>query len=131
MLTSGFKSDKIEDHGINEDDIEDILTVHFNGNYGDKNTYAIEGIKDLSTDSEIIELITKIILECKTDGNLENDKKIFFDLGVVIKNDGFTICMGSDQTAAIFKIYEDLFDILITKSRDLFFKYYDEFLKGE
>jgi hypothetical protein len=107
-----FKSGNIKDHNIKDEDINNVFTVDFNGKYGDFKTYAIQGMKLLSSNQEVVEKTKEILEICDKDNVLDLKHKNFFTLGVAFKLEGFTLCLGSDQDAEIFQLYETEFNEL-------------------
>ena len=119
-----YKSNIMSEHNITRDQIEQILSVDFNGPVRSYKSYKIEGMKKITKDLVIIELIKIILSLADQDNNLDVEKTNFFSLGVAIKNGGFTLCLGSDQDVDIFVIYEKQFSVLIEKAANIFQRIY-------
>lgn len=122
----GFRSEDIKDHNITLEDIKPILTVKFNGNYRDKKSYAITGMNCLTQNEMIVDKINRILTICEIDDNLNVHQKVFFEMGIAVKPEGFTLSFGTDQSNDIFKIYEKLFNDLQDSASNVFMDFIDQ-----
>jgi len=125
-----YKSNNMSDHNITRDQIEDLLKVDFNGPIRSYKSYKIEGMTEIVQDQVIINQIKIILNAANNDNNLDVNKTNFFSFGIALKNNGFTLCLGSDQAVDIFKVYEDEFNLLIDKVADIFQRIHREVKKA-